>query len=108
VIAEVLPPLDGIWHVGRDTQEDLTYRNVARADDSNPRGGNRYDSYSGSYGTLYFATDLEVCYCETLARHRPNLTLAALVREEWEASHMMGPGNIPADWRHKSCKPSAD
>jgi hypothetical protein len=100
VIVEVYPPEEGLWHVGRDTSEDLTYRTVPRADDTNPRGGNRYDSYSGTYGTLYFATDLEVCYCETLARFRPNVVLAALVKNEWEASHKMGPGSLPADWRH--------
>lgn len=100
MIVEVYPPQSGIWHVGRDVEEDLTYRPVDRADDANPRGGNRYDSYSGNYGTLYFATDLNVCYCETLARLRPNPNLAGLVRDEWESSHKMGPGSLPADWRH--------
>lgn len=100
MIVEVYPPGGGIWHVGRDVDVDLTYRPVDRADDDNPRGGNRYDSYSGNYGTLYFATDLKVCYCETLARLRPNPELTELVEEEWESSHKMGPGSLPADWRH--------
>ena len=100
MIIEVLPPLEGIWHVGRATPGEPPYRRVSRADDSNPKGGNRFDSYSGNYGTLYFATNLEVCFAETLARFRPKPELANLVREEWVASHKMGPGSIPADWRH--------
>lgn len=99
MIVEVAPPLDGIWHIGRQGDGLLTYRRPTRANHSEPRGGNRFDSYNGDYGTLYFGSTVEVCFVETLGRFRPDPKLAALVGSDWQSNHMMGPGNIPADWR---------
>ncbi len=99
MIIEVAPPPNGLWHIGRQGDGILTFKLPDRADNSEPRGGNRFDSFNGDYGTLYFGSTLEVCFAETLGRFRPNPILAALVSDEWESSHKMGPGSIPADWR---------
>lgn len=47
---------------------------------------------------LYFATELEGCFAETLARLP---AVAEVVGSDWRARHFMAPGNVPADWRHR-------
>jgi hypothetical protein len=64
-------------------------------------GGNRFDPLTLSYGVLYFGTDLEACFGETLARFRPSLAMLALVREEWAARGYMAVGSVAADWRQR-------
>ena len=71
-----------------------------RVDLDSQRGGNRFDSFSGRYGTLYFGTTLEVCFAETLARLGPNPRLVAELGDEWESRGWMRPGSVPANWRH--------
>jgi hypothetical protein len=41
-----------------------------------PNTGNRFDSPTGAYGVRYFASDLDGCYGETLARFRADKKLA--------------------------------
>ncbi len=52
---------------------------------------------------MYFATDLEGCFAETLARLR--LTTSAVIREaaaaDAEDQHLMEPGAVPAEWRER-------
>ena len=98
-IVSTSPPPDGFWRVGRSGPDSAGFRRPVRVDDTNPLGGNRFDSFTGAYGTLYFGTTLEVCFAETLARFRPKPELLAVVDEEWEANGWMRPGNIAADWR---------
>jgi hypothetical protein len=66
-----------------------------------PNTGNRFDSPTGSFGVRYFATSLDGCYGETLARFRPDLELAAVVGDEWREMGVMDIGDIPADWRQQ-------
>lgn len=63
--------------------------------------GNRFDSATGRFGVLYFGTDLETCFAETIARFRPSEVAAQVVREEWRAepAKYMAIGAVPADWR---------
>lgn len=98
-IAALDPPAEGIWRAGRTGHDFLEFRRPLRADDDNPLGGNRFDAFTGAYGTLYFGTTPEVCFAETLARFRPKPELLALVAEEWSASGWMPPGHVAADWR---------
>jgi hypothetical protein len=101
MIEAVDVPMDGLWHVGRAAPESrLRYFRPDPVEEADPGGGNRFDSYSGRFGTIYFGSDLEACYAEVLARFRPKAALALIVEEEWTANHMMGPGKIPADWRN--------
>ena len=64
-------------------------------------GGNRFDS--SDWGTLYFATNLEGCFAETLARFRPSAHLFAVLKDDddWQHRGFMVPGSVPADWRHR-------
>lgn len=64
-------------------------------------GGNRFDPLTMTYGVLYFGTDLEACFGETLARLRPSLELLALVKDEWEERGFMTVGTVAADWRQR-------
>lgn len=98
-IVAAVPPADGFWRVGRNGPLNDEFRRPLRVDDTNPLSGNRFDSFTGSYGTLYFGTTLEVCFAETLARFRPKPALLELVDEEWDANGWMRPGNVSADWR---------
>jgi hypothetical protein len=54
------------------------------------------------YGVVYFATQLECCFAETLSRLRPNPRLLQIAAEDQEEnSNLMPVGEIPADWRHR-------
>lgn len=66
-----------------------------------PSGGNRFDPLTMTYGVLYFGTDLEACFGETLARLRPSLKLLALVKDEWEARGFMTVGTVASHWRQR-------
>ncbi len=100
-IATAISPPYGIWRIGRSGLVAKDFQQPDRVEDRNLLGGNRFDSFSGSYGTLYFGTTLKVCFAETLARLRPNFRLKNLADEEWSAQNWMRPGNVPADWRHR-------
>ena len=63
--------------------------------------GNRFDSRVGDYSTLYFATELETCFLETLARLRPAQGFRDVIGEEWRELGFMEVGAVPADWRAK-------
>lgn len=54
-----------------------------------------------TYGVLYFGTDLEACFGETLARLRPSLRLLAVVKDEWEERGFMAVGTVASDWRQR-------
>lgn len=56
---------------------------------------------SGAYGVRCFATELEGCYGETLARFRAHKKLAEVIGEEWAERGFMRVGDIPADWRQR-------
>ena len=64
-------------------------------------GGNRFDPLTMTYGVLYFGTNLEACFGETLARLRPSLELLALVKDEWQERGFMAVGTVAADWRQR-------
>lgn len=99
-VATTFPSESGVWRVGR-RHAAHPGRLLARVDDANPRGGNRFDSFNADYETTYFGTSREVCFAETLARFRPKAELKELVTEEWGQNGWMTPGNVPQDWRAK-------
>lgn len=63
--------------------------------------GNRFDSPTGEYGVRYFASTLDGCFGETLARFRADQDLAKLIGKEWSERGFMNVGDIPADWRQR-------
>jgi len=63
--------------------------------------GNRFDSPTGEYGVRYFASTLDGCFGETLARFRADQDLAKLIGTEWSERGFMNVGDIPADWRQR-------
>ena len=99
------PPTAGLWRVGRATLDRFSYSNPERVDPDIPAGGNRFDSFTGSYGTMYFGTTPEVCFAETVARFRPKPEILAVLDAAggWDPAWMQ-PGNIPADWRLRRLK----
>jgi RES domain len=96
--SEVAPPRAGLWRVARGDNPLAVHVDGT----GNPvTGGNRFDPVSLRYGVLYFGSDLQTCFGETLARFRPKLELLALVRQEWEARGFMAIGAVAADWRQR-------
>jgi hypothetical protein len=94
------PPSGGLWRVAR-ADEPLRPSWLEPGDADLPSGGNRFDS--SDWGTLYFATNLEGCFAETLARFRPSAHLFAVLKgdDDWQRRGFMEPGSVPADWRHR-------
>lgn len=92
----------------RDLNGKRLYR-VARADnpfhwseisaEDSPRkhAGNHFDV--PGHGVLYFASDLEGAYAETLARFRPAPAIRKHVAEQ--GPHFLMVGGVPRDWRDK-------
>jgi hypothetical protein len=92
-------PPGGLWRVGRAPEPLRPSRiDPANVPGSSAAAGNRWDS--PQFGVRYFASDLEGCFGEVLARYRPSLALADLVREEWTGERM-APGQLPRDWRDR-------
>lgn len=93
----VEPPRSGLWRVGR-SPDPLHFGDPLDPDllDS-PTAGNRFDSPTQDYRVCYFATSVEACFGETLARFRPSPALAVVAQEDG----FMGVGEVPADWRHR-------
>jgi hypothetical protein len=58
-----------------------------------PNTGNRFDSPTGAYGVRYFASDLDGCYGETLARFRADKKLAKVIGTEWSELGFMNVGD---------------
>jgi hypothetical protein len=90
-------PSEGLWRIGRSPDP---LRCSDPPDPSlldSPTAGNRFDSPTQDYRVCYFASTLDGCFGETLARFRPNLRLAAIAAEDG----FMAIGEVPADWRHR-------
>ena len=64
-------------------------------------GANRFDPLTFDVGVLYFGTDLESCFGETLARFRPSLKVLSIVADEWRELGFMEAGTVAADWRQR-------
>ena len=74
----------------------MAYAEIELADAALPKAGNRYDVVGG--GVLYFATKVQGCYAETLARLRPTARVRAVLRDE---DNFMLCGGVPQDWRFR-------
>jgi hypothetical protein len=99
-LATAYPPPAGLWRVARGDEPLRPSRPAAGEHTAN--SGNRFDSTTGDFGVLYFASTLDGCFGETLARFRPAPDLRALLEEEWqENTGFMDVGAVPADWRHR-------
>lgn len=83
-----------LYRIGRSTSP-LYFSQISADDAAQPRGGNRFDVPGG--GVMYFASQPEGCYAETLARFRPSPAVRAAVKNE-DPSFMVC-GGVPADWR---------
>ena len=95
-VRTVKAPPAGIWRVGRNP-DPLSVPQPRAHDLRSKRAGNRFDI--PGVGVIYFATKLEACFGETLARLRPKPDLAALVQDEWAAASYLRPGFVPRSWR---------
>lgn len=100
-VEAVAAPDAGVWRIGRAPDPLARSAPLDRAELDQPTTGNRFDSPIGGYQTLYFASTLEGCFGETLARFRPDPALQKLLRKEWEEAGFMCIGDIPADWRQR-------
>jgi hypothetical protein len=94
-------PQEGVWRVGREPDLLSASCSTTTSELGKPNTGNRFDSPTGVYGVRYFATNLDGCYGETLARFRADKKLAALIGDEWSELGFMNVGDIPADWRQR-------
>jgi hypothetical protein len=93
----VRAPRGGLWRVARGANPlaPPPQREVADG------GVNRFDPLTIDSGVLYFGSDLDTCFGETLARLRPSLAVLAVVEEEWRARGFMDAGTVAADWRQR-------
>ncbi|MEZ5116073.1 MAG: RES family NAD+ phosphorylase [Candidatus Nanopelagicales bacterium] len=88
----------GFWRVGRG--DDPLRPSYLDIEDASVRhAGNRFDCQE--IGVLYFATRLEGCFAETLARFRPSASVQAAISDEWKSRGFMAVGSVPADWRNR-------
>lgn len=92
------PPRDGLWRVARG---DDPLAPPPASPSEGASGSNRFDPLTVDAGVLYFGTDLEACFGETLARLRPSLSVLAVVEEEWRMLGFMDAGTVAADWRQR-------
>jgi len=95
------PPGGGVWRVGRDPDPLAASKSAGSSEVLKPGTGNRFDSPSGTYGVRYFATTLDGCFGETLARFRPDPVLSKVIGDEWRELGFMEVGDVPADWRQR-------
>jgi RES domain len=93
----VTTPGSGFWRVGRSPDPLHFSDPINPSLLENPSAGNRFDSPTGDYRVCYFATTLDGCFGETLARFRPDPSLRAVANEHG----FMPLGEVPADWRHR-------
>jgi hypothetical protein len=100
-IEAVAAPDEGVWRGGRPPDPPPASPPLPPSQLDQPTTGNRFDSPTGAYRALYFATTLDGCFGETLARFRPDPTIRALVRAEWAELGFMNVGDVPADWRQR-------
>lgn len=70
---------------------------ISAEDSPRKHVGNRFDV--PGHGVMYFASDLEGAYAETLARFRPSPKIRKYVAEQ--DPHFMMVGGVPRDWRDK-------
>jgi hypothetical protein len=95
------PPRKGIWRVGRDPDPLAASKSSGSSELSKAGTGNRFDSPTGGYGVRYFATTLDGCFGEILARFRTDPVLSRVIGSEWLDLGFMDVGDIPADWRQR-------
>jgi hypothetical protein len=94
---KIASPGAGVWRVGR-TPDPIEFPAPPKADElDHSRAGNRFDSPTENFRVCDFATDLEACFGETLARFRPDPALVAAADERG----FMPAGEVPADWRNQ-------
>jgi len=94
----VRPPEGGLWRIARGEDPlapPSSVRGMAAA------GTNRFDPLTVDCGVLYFGSDLDTCFGETLARFRLSLSLLAVVEEDWRENGFMDIGTVAADWRQR-------
>ncbi|MFF4255323.1 RES family NAD+ phosphorylase [Streptomyces sp. NPDC001663] len=102
-LAPVSTPSDGLWRVGRKT-------NPLRPSRLDPSGDIQFDGngrirepgrYDGrQHGTLYFSSDLEGCFAETLATFRVSAALKEdALSDEREQKNLKRAGVIGTTWR---------
>jgi hypothetical protein len=91
-------PKNGLWRVARGDNPLFV---PPRARGTSGAAVNRFDPRSVDVGVLYFGSDLETCFGETLARFRPSLELLSIVKDEWRQLGFMDPGTVAADWRQR-------
>jgi hypothetical protein len=94
-VRRVAPPESGLWRVGRSPDPIHFAEPIDPSFLNNATTGNRFDSPTRDYRVCYFATELDGCFGETLARFRPDPALIAISTEEG----FMPAGEVPADWR---------
>jgi hypothetical protein len=97
----VAAPDEGVWRVGRAPDPLAPPDPLPPSELDQPNTGNRFDSPLGVYRALYFASTLEGCFGETLARFRPDPALREVVADEWSERGFMLLGEVPADWRQR-------
>lgn len=97
----VAAPDEGVWRVGRAPDPLNSAPPLAPSLLDQPSTGNRFDSPTGAYRVVYFASTLDGCFGETLARFRPDPRVLAYVEEEWAELGFMKVGDVPADWRQR-------
>lgn len=92
-------PATGLWRIGRG-DDPLKPPDPAAIFMGDTVAGNRFDSFAGNYPVLYFGTDLQACFGETLNRYRKDPRLA-FIDDEWRDRCFMPRGTVPADWRSR-------
>ena len=99
MVGSARPVGDQLWRLGKREDPLAPSPILTAAERAQPRGGNRFDSSQGNYRVVYFGSNIETRLGETLARLRPDPSLIAVVRDEWQELGFMEVGTVPAKWR---------
>lgn len=99
MVGSARPVGDQLWRLGKREDPLAASPILTAVERAHPRGGNRFDSSQGNYRVIYFGSNIETCLGETLARLRPDPSLIAVVRDEWQGLGFMEVGTVAAKWR---------
>lgn len=92
-------PAGPVWRVGW-ASAPLNPPAPKPIDLASSDAGNRFDSITGQFRTLYFGTTRRACLAETLAWRRPKPSLVELIKNDDEWQQWMQPATVEQAWRH--------
>jgi RES domain len=93
-------PAAGIWRVGW-AKNPLHPQPPHALDLADTDAGNRFDSITADFETIYYGKNHAACFAEILAHRRPDPAIVELIDDGDSWTSFMRPGTVEAAWRRK-------